>query len=550
MRCADGVRLASRLWTPSGSGPWPALLMRQPYGSALASTVTYAHPRWYAEHGFLVVVQDVRGKGESEGTFRGFSQEAADGAEAVRWVRSLADCDGQVGTYGFSYQGLSQLLNAGGPGSSPDSWPDCLAPAMCGLDERLDWASEGGAHWWALGLGWALQLAAQEARRRHDLAGWTSLRRSLESGAYLHEGLALLERHDPEGMGLAWLRANPLLPEGWRAHVPAAALLRRPMLLIGGWHDPHLRGVLDLWRRARAAGGQPALQVGAWSHLDWNGGVDAEQLAFFRRHLQGGRRRAQPQGGASPPPSPPARPIAPGSIWLQDGTSGEWFTPEVPPPPSQPPWRLVSDGRAAIHPDEGLLVEGAGAPGHPVVVVHDPWRPVPGRGGHLGGEARLADRLDLDRRGDVACFTTPPLTDQRRVLGEPTVRLRAWADQPGFDLCAALAVVSADGRQARVLCTGVLRVLGPAALEPLERLVRLQPVAATLRGGERLRLSLAGAAWPQVAVNGGDGHQPRGGPTAAHRLITLTLSLDAAELVITPLLRLGSNGEEPPLAAN
>ena len=150
----------------------------------------------------------------------------------------------------------------------------------------------------------------------------------------------------------------------------------------------------------------------------------------------------------------------------------------------------------------------------------------------------------------MACFTTPPLTEGRRVLGEPAVRLRAWADQPGFDLCAALAVVSADGRQARVLCTGVLRVLGPTALEPLVRLVRLHPLAATLRGGERLRLSLAAAAWPQVAVNAGDGHQPRGGSTAAHRLITLTLSLDVAELVITPLLPLRSNGEEPPLAAN
>jgi len=85
MRCADGVRLAARLWRPPGSGPWPALLMRQPYGSALASTITYAHPRWYAERGFLVVVQDVRGRGESEGTFGGFAQEAADGAETVQW---------------------------------------------------------------------------------------------------------------------------------------------------------------------------------------------------------------------------------------------------------------------------------------------------------------------------------------------------------------------------------------------------------------------------------------------------------------------------------
>ncbi len=555
MRCADGVRLAARLWRPEGSGPWPALLMRQPYGSALASTVTYAHPRWYAERGFLVVVQDVRGRGESEGTFGGFAQEAADGADAVRWVRRLPDCNGRVGTYGFSYQGLTQVLNAGDERAAETCFPDALAPAMCGLDERLDWASEGGAHWWALGLGWALQLAAQGARRREDLLAWQALRRSLETGDYLVEGLTLLERHDPDGMGLAWLRANPRDPAGWRVHGPSPALLRRPLLLIGGWHDPHLRGVLDLWRRARAAGGEPALRVGAWSHLHWRGGVDREQVAFFRRHL----------GVAAPSEredalEEEARAVAPGAIRLQDATTGAWFTaapgpgaPEpVEPGPAAPGhrWHLASDGRAAIQREEGRLCEDAGGPIGPVVLVHDPWRPVPGRGGHLGGEARLLDRADLDDRADVACFTSAPLERPQRLLGWPVARLRVEADQPGFDLCAALAVVSPDGSCALTLGTGVLRVVGAAAQAPLERCLRLQPLAATLRAGERLRLSLAPAAWPQVAVNGGDGQEPRGGPTARHREITLTLLLEGALLEIAPLFAPLSDGAAPDLGAN
>ena len=182
--------------------------------------------------------------------------------------------------------------------------------------------------------------------------------------------------------------------------------------------------------------------------------------------------------------------------------------------------------------------------------MHDPWRPVPGRGGHLGGEARLPDRSDLDGRGDVACFTTAPLKGPLRLLGRPALRLRVEADQPGFDLCAALAVVSADGQTARQVCTGVLRVLGDEAMEPLERCVRLQPLAASLGVGERLRLSLAPAAWPQVAVNGGDGSQPRGGATARHRLITLTLLLAGAELVIEPLLTPRPDGAPSGLAAN
>ena len=61
----DGVRLMARLWFPRGDGPWPALLMRQPYGRRLASTVTLAHPSWWARQGYVVIVQDVRGQGLS-----------------------------------------------------------------------------------------------------------------------------------------------------------------------------------------------------------------------------------------------------------------------------------------------------------------------------------------------------------------------------------------------------------------------------------------------------------------------------------------------------
>ena len=151
---SDGVVLQARLWHPNREGPWPALLMRQPYGNRIASTVTYAHPSWWASHGFLVVVQDVRGQGESEGSFGGFGQETADTSATHAWVRQLQECNGRLGVYGFSYQGLTQLTAAE---SAPP--PDCTAPAMTGLDERRHWSCEGGAHWWHLGLGWGLQLS-------------------------------------------------------------------------------------------------------------------------------------------------------------------------------------------------------------------------------------------------------------------------------------------------------------------------------------------------------------------------------------------------------
>ena len=81
MRTRDGVRLDADIYRPDGDGPWPVLLLRQAYGRRVAATVVYAHPAWYAAQGYIVVVQDVRGRGTSEGFFKALEHEAADGAD-------------------------------------------------------------------------------------------------------------------------------------------------------------------------------------------------------------------------------------------------------------------------------------------------------------------------------------------------------------------------------------------------------------------------------------------------------------------------------------
>jgi uncharacterized protein len=542
MRCRDGTRLLSRIWQPEGDGPWPVLLMRQPYGRAIASTPTLAHPGWFAAQGFLVVVQDVRGQGESEGEFGGFQQEASDTADCVRWARRLPASNGRLGSYGFSYQGFCQLVSdpgsysveggvEGGDGSGDgdgggDPVPDCLAVAMAGLDERLHWASSGGAHWWALGLGWGLQLAALRCRRRGDPAGWQAIRTSLASGRFLEEGPELLERHDPQGMALRWLRQDPARPERWTCHQPAGGLWQRPLLLLGGWHDPHLEGVLDLWTRARRDGGQPLLRIGAWSHLNWGEGADRQQLAFFRRHLQPAIH--------SPEAGPAA---APAAVLVQSERTGHWQ--EVAAAPGAPPcWWLSCDGQATA---EGGRLQAGDKPSQPGQtpvqwLVHDPWRPVPGRGGHLDLQPGPCERGDLDRRRDVACFTTAPLVAPlRALLARPRLRLRLSADQPGFDLCAALSRIGADGR-VQQLGVGVARQLGEECLKNRWHQVTLQPLGLELEPGERLRLSLAAAAWPQIAVNPGSGQQPWGGSGMNHRTISLRFELEGARLELEPAL--------------
>ena len=184
LRTRDGVRLDADIYRPDAEGSHPVLLMRQPYGRKIASTVCYAHPQWYAQHGYIVVIQDVRGRGTSEGVFRTLQDEAADGADTIAWAAALPGSNGRVGMYGFSYQGTDQLLAA----SLAPPALRALAPAMIGWDLAQDWAYEGGAFCLQAGLGWAIQIAAESAKLAGDAAAFDDLRRAAQA-------LPLLDRY-------------------------------------------------------------------------------------------------------------------------------------------------------------------------------------------------------------------------------------------------------------------------------------------------------------------------------------------------------------------
>ena len=123
LQCRDGVTLVADVYRPEAPGPHPVLLMRQPYGRRIASTVVFAHPAWYAAHGYIVVIQDVRGCGDSGGSFRVFADDVADGAATLAWAADLKGANGRVGTYGFSYQGTNQLLALAARGGPEPSAP-------------------------------------------------------------------------------------------------------------------------------------------------------------------------------------------------------------------------------------------------------------------------------------------------------------------------------------------------------------------------------------------------------------------------------------------
>ncbi len=511
LKLKDGVDLISRVWKPKSIGPWPALLMRQPYGRAIGSTVTYPHPEWWSQKGYLVVIQDVRGLGDSQGKFTGFDQEASDTSETHNWVRSLPECNGKIGTYGFSYQGLSQLIATKGTKA-----PDCMVPAMTGLDECNHWSCDGNAFWWHLGISWGLQLAALKARKEENKEVWNLLRNSLTDGSYLKDGHLLLEKHDPEGMAYKWFSKSNKTSAEWTIHEPLKEWLKQPILLIGGWWDPHLNGIIDIYKRSIKAGGKPELHIGPATHLEWWDGVHELQLRFFNKHLKDsdeGENTGQK-----------------GKLW--NISTKEWQDIKNRSASIQS-WGLKSQGLACAEINEGSLnpvEKGSGL----IQLVHDPWRPVPSRGGHLGPEAGLVDRENLDKRCDVACFTSSPFKSRTEFEGYPVLELEVISDQDGFDLCIALSVINENQSRVTQISTGFQRILGSEPFSPIRKKVILQPILFEVKTNERIRLSIAGSAWPAIGVNPGNSLKGVAGPEKHCNIITQTINLNNSKFQILP----------------
>src|SRR5256885_15093121 len=122
----DGTVLRSDVWRPSGGGKHPVLLIRLPYDKSQGEDLCYAHPSWYARHGYAVVSQDVRGRWASGGEFVPFESEADDGEDTMEWLGSLPFSNGRIGMFGVSFPGPTPPSN---PGRKP-AGPRRLVPAV------------------------------------------------------------------------------------------------------------------------------------------------------------------------------------------------------------------------------------------------------------------------------------------------------------------------------------------------------------------------------------------------------------------------------------
>ncbi|MEG4244143.1 CocE/NonD family hydrolase [Microcoleus sp. MON2_D6] len=515
MLTTDSLRLDADIYRPDAEGEFPVLLMRQPYGRALASTVVYSHPAWYAKHGYIVVIQDVRGRGTSEGKFNPFVSETQDGFDSVNWAANLPGSNGKVGMYGFSYQGMTQLYAAAAKPSALIT----ICPAMVGGNLYADWAYEGGAFCLQSNLGWAIQLAAETARLKADISAYQAFyaaSRNLPLYDTVPARPDIIKNLAPDSYYHDWLD-NYRPSEYWEKLSPNIKDLDLPMLHVGGWFDNYLRGTIHIYKEMASRSSCPQhLIIGPWAHLPWgrkvgeldyglaaSNPVDELQIRWFDQFLKGVDTGILDEW----------------QISLFEMGRNDWRKFDKWPNNNHKSYFLASTGLAAMREDAGILTDSCADVCTDDIFVHDPWRPVPSLGGHAAFPAGAIERSTIDCRTDVLTYTSAPLTADLHLSGDIIVEVFCTADAPSFDLCAILSEVKDSGNVYN-FTQGYVRVNSG---ETPVRIV-LQATCMQIAKGNALRLSLSAACFPAYDVNPGTGAPDGEARAIDAKIITLTVS--------------------------
>ncbi len=387
----------------------------------------------------------------------------------------------------------------------------------------------------------AIQLAADSAKLAGDESRFNGLVAAARTYQYESPNGAnpdWFQQLAPESFYHQWLNCSPN-DEYWQRRSPGAQWQNPtiPVLQIGGWFDPHLRGNLRLYEALKTSGVTQKLVIGPWGHFPWGrrtGGqdygaaavsrIDALQLAWFDHYLK----------------QQPAR-FESSRLELFDLGTYQWRQlPDFPTPEQQQCWYLHSQGLGTT---SGSGLSSVPVPGcNPDVWVHDPWRPVPSLGGHAASPAGTFDRASLDDRADVVTYTSTPFNKPITICGSPQLSLTIEADCPSFDLAIAVSEVTPDGRV--LPFSHSISHAPPANRSSRSLKISLQATCVTLPVGSCLRVSLSGASFPAYPVNSGTEQSPTQSTRMAHQVITLAVmsNEDQPAVMALPIL---ANGAYP-----
>ncbi len=504
----DGVQLATDVYRPPGEGPFPVLVERTPYDKSFAwfSAGLIINPLNAVDHGYAVVVQDVRGRAASEGAWVPFVHESDDGYDTVEWAAAQPWSDGNVGIFGSSYLGVTsvQCLVAAPPHLK------AAVAYLTGANQHEGWTYSGGAFelgfnlWWTSFLAW--DTWARDGADPDVLPNLASIATDWTAAAR-HEPLADLPGFDRAAPYWREWFAHPDYDEYWRRSdaTRRAADVTAPLLNVVGWYDNFQRSQMDFQRALQEhspAAADHRLLIGPWDHEAYLsvrmtvagsrefgpgalGGVNMMTplvLSWFDHWLRGG----------DPPGLPRVRYFVMGD--------DEWSEAESwPPTATEQRWHLGGQGASIGRDGHGSLAASPAGDDADDTLHHDPANPVPTIGGRtlspVFAPGGVQDQTPIETRHDVLVYSSNPLGEPITIAGEVRAELHVTADTDLVDVVARLVDVDPDGGTTNI-AEGIHRThltSGTAVRVDVD----LWDVAHTFRPGHRLRLQVAGSNFPR-----------------------------------------------------
>ncbi len=504
----DGIELAADVWLPDGPGPWPVVLIRTPYHRV--NQCAAASP--FTARGLAYVVQDVRGKFDSDGLFAPLEQEAADGHDTLDWVANQRWCNGRVGMFGRSYLGIVQLPAASGGHEALR----CVLPGVAPVDFFNDWIRYDGCFALANTLRWPFEHTTQRTRQGTSHFSWPRMWQS-------SLGASLTEMETRLGASLPVVRKwldHDQLDDYWRGldqrrHFSS---VRCPGMHLAGYFDHLSRGQFTAFNGLRHEGateeartGQHLL-VGPWGHsstvattygdLDFGAASAVPHVEYALRFLD---------------------------FWLRDiddGVSAEpavryfligenrWAHATTWPPTGaeERVWHLASDGSAVGLGSTGRLTEAEAVGAETDEFRYDPADPVYTNGGQVyWGLNEMVPVGPTEQHGtlnrpDVLFYRSEPLSAPLTVAGPVALELWVSSSAPDTDFVTKLCVVDSFG-SVYALSVGSLRCRfrnSRADPEPLrqgtaeELTIQMNHVAYRFPAGSRIGLMVTSSCFPRI----------------------------------------------------
>jgi putative CocE/NonD family hydrolase len=514
----DGTILRADIFRPTAEGSFPVLLERTPYNKT--DEASFAAKA--AARGYIVVLQDVRGRYTSDGEWYPFKNEINDGYDTVEWAAALPGSNGKVGMFGGSYVGATQMLAA-------IAHPPHLAgicPMVTASNYHEGWTYQGGAFEQWFNQSWT-SILAQDTLRRAAVKGTNALNGIWQLPVSSYPLFDLPKAVQPSDLNsilapyyLDWL-AHPADDDYWKGLAIDEHFqdIQVPQLTVAAWYDIFLAGSLRNYLGVKQHGGSDAARQGQWLMVTIGGhagdgrkvgdldfGPDAafdgdavtldwyDHLFLSKTNEFAGNKRVKMF-------------VLGANQWREED---DWPLARA----RDTKYYLHSDGTANSVRGSGKLTVSTPNTEPADRYTYDPANPVPTTGGPLCCDRmRLVpgprDQRSVESRDDVLVYSTAPMAHDTEVTGPVKLELFAKSSSVDTDFTAKLVDVWPDG-YAQNLTEGIIRTRYRNSPEKAEWMnpgqvyhftVDLWATSNVFKKGHMLRLEVSSSNFPRFDRN-------------------------------------------------